>query len=113
MRFPDEDVSGLTMQRLRDREGARIRGVYRAASKEIEEVSDMANAITGVEIKESSAFKGGFIADFCPSINVLIGGNGSGKTTILRKLYDETRSPKVFIPVSEMLSHSKGLLALD
>jgi ABC-type ATPase involved in cell division len=73
----------------------------------------MANAITGVEIKEFSAFKGGFIADFCPGINVFIGGNGSGKTTILRKLYDETRSPKVFIPVSEMLSHSKGLLALD
>ncbi|MDR1206200.1 MAG: type I-E CRISPR-associated endonuclease Cas1e [Peptococcaceae bacterium] len=34
MRFPDEDVSGLTMQQLRGREGARIRGVYRAASKE-------------------------------------------------------------------------------
>jgi CRISPR-associated protein Cas1 len=32
MRFPDEDVSGLTMQQLRGREGARVRRVYRAAS---------------------------------------------------------------------------------
>ena len=33
MRFPNEDVSGLTMQQLRGREGARIRSVYRACSK--------------------------------------------------------------------------------
>jgi CRISPR-associated protein Cas1 len=34
MRFPNEDVSALTMQQLRGREGARIRTVYRKASKE-------------------------------------------------------------------------------
>lgn len=34
MRFPDEDVSKLTMQQLRGREGARIRAVYRKASNE-------------------------------------------------------------------------------
>ena len=34
MRFPDEDVSGLTLQQLRGREGSRIRRVYRNASKE-------------------------------------------------------------------------------
>lgn len=33
MRFPDEDVTGLTMQQLRGREGARVRSVYRAQSK--------------------------------------------------------------------------------
>jgi len=33
LRFPDEDVSHLTMQQLRGREGARIRAVYRKASK--------------------------------------------------------------------------------
>lgn len=33
MRFPDEDISGLTIQQLRGREGARIRSVYRVASK--------------------------------------------------------------------------------
>lgn len=30
MRFPDEDVSGLSMQQLRGREGARVRRLYRA-----------------------------------------------------------------------------------
>jgi len=34
MRFPNEDVSVLTMQQLRGREGSRIRSVYKAASKE-------------------------------------------------------------------------------
>ncbi len=34
MRFPDEDVSSLTMQQLRGREGARVRMLYRRASKE-------------------------------------------------------------------------------
>jgi len=33
MRFPDEDVSNLTMQQLRGREGARVRSVYRYHSK--------------------------------------------------------------------------------
>jgi len=34
MRFPAEDVSGLTMQQLRGREGARVRSAYRRASRE-------------------------------------------------------------------------------
>ncbi len=34
MRFPGEDVSHLTMQQLRGREGSRIRSVYRRWSKE-------------------------------------------------------------------------------
>jgi len=34
LRFPNEDVSSLTMQQLRGREGARIRAVYRRASKQ-------------------------------------------------------------------------------
>ena len=34
MRFPDEDVSRLTMQQLRGREGARIRRTYRRCSQE-------------------------------------------------------------------------------
>jgi len=33
MRFEKEDVSGLTMQQLRGREGSRVRGVYREQSK--------------------------------------------------------------------------------
>jgi CRISPR-associated protein Cas1 len=34
MRFPGEDVSKLTMQQLRGREGSRVRTVYRKASRE-------------------------------------------------------------------------------
>ena len=33
MRFPDEDVSNLTLQQLRGREGARVRGIYRKQYK--------------------------------------------------------------------------------
>lgn len=33
MRFPNEDVSRLTMQQLRGREGARVRNVYRSQAK--------------------------------------------------------------------------------
>lgn len=33
MRFPNEDVSNMTMQQLRGREGARVRAVYRKAAK--------------------------------------------------------------------------------
>ena len=33
MRFPDEDVTGMTLQQLRGREGARVRSVYRKLSK--------------------------------------------------------------------------------
>jgi CRISPR-associated protein Cas1 len=34
LRFPNEDVSSLTMQELRGREGARIRGIYRSLAKQ-------------------------------------------------------------------------------
>lgn len=33
LRFPDEDVAGLTMQQFRGREGSRVRRAYRAASQ--------------------------------------------------------------------------------
>ena len=33
LRFPDEDVSGLTLQQLRGREGSRIRKVYQESAK--------------------------------------------------------------------------------
>ena len=36
MRFPDEDVSGLTLQQLRGREGARVRKLYRDLSRKWE-----------------------------------------------------------------------------
>jgi AAA15 family ATPase/GTPase len=127
-------------------------------------------AINRVEIKDFLVFKGEFAVDFCPGVNVIIGGNATGKTTLLKALYlpyvlrqHETKEirwfltsgdlmhiknygftsdtnlkiicdnfeyivtngqmatsgelifqkPPVFIPVTEMLSHSKGFLELN
>jgi len=44
-------------------------------------------AIVGVEINDFLAFEGKFEADFCPGVNVLMGDNGTGKTTILKGMY--------------------------
>ena len=44
-------------------------------------------AINRVEIKDFLVFKGEFAADFCPGVNVLIGGNATGKTTLMKVLY--------------------------
>jgi predicted ATPase len=51
-----------------------------------QEAIAMTNAITRVEIEDFLVFKGKFSADFCSGVNVLIGGNGTGKTTLLRVL---------------------------
>jgi energy-coupling factor transporter ATP-binding protein EcfA2 len=48
---------------------------------------EMTNAITSVEMSDFFVFKGKFEADFCPGINVFIGSNGCGKTTLLKALY--------------------------
>jgi|GEM_PF-240707 len=44
-------------------------------------------AINRIELKDFLVFKGGFAADFCHGVNVLIGGNATGKTTLLKVLY--------------------------
>jgi AAA15 family ATPase/GTPase len=47
----------------------------------------MVMAINRVEIKNFLVFKGEFSADFCPGANVIIGANGTGKTTLIKYLY--------------------------
>lgn len=47
----------------------------------------MENVISRIEIKDFLVFKGEFTVDFCPGVNVIIGGNGSGKTTLMKALY--------------------------
>ena len=44
-------------------------------------------AINRVEIKDFMVFKGELALDFCPGVNVFIGGNGTGKTTLLKAMY--------------------------
>ena len=46
-------------------------------------------AINRIEIKDFLVFKDAFEADFCPGVNVFIGGNATGKTTLLKLLYVE------------------------
>jgi ABC-type multidrug transport system ATPase subunit len=45
-------------------------------------------------------FKGEFAADFCTGVNVFIGGNGTGKTTLLKEMYDniKTRIDHQYLP---------------
>ena len=44
-------------------------------------------AISRIEIKDFLVFKNVFTADFCSGVNVLTGGNGTGKTTLMKTLY--------------------------
>ena len=90
-------------------------------------------AIKNVEIKNFLVFKGEFATDFCEGVNVLIGGNGTGKTTLLREMYYRTQpdalfhnevdynvdfvvstnhsdiSSSIYIPEKDMLSIARGL----
>ena len=50
-------------------------------------------AINRVEIKDFLVFKGEFATDFCPGVNIIIGGNATGKTTLIkavRAAYDSS-----------------------
>ncbi|GHV89864.1 ATP-binding protein [Spirochaetia bacterium] len=44
-------------------------------------------AINRVEIKDFLVFQGEFAVDFCSGVNVIIGGNGTGKTTLMKVMY--------------------------
>ena len=44
-------------------------------------------AVSRVKIEDTLVFKGEFTAEFCPGVNVIIGGNGTGKTTLLRAIH--------------------------
>jgi predicted ATPase len=44
-------------------------------------------AIKRVEIKDFLVFRGEFNLDFTPGINVIIGANATGKTTLLKNIY--------------------------
>jgi predicted ATP-dependent endonuclease of OLD family len=97
-------------------------------------------AVKRVEIKDFLVFKGEFAADFCPGVNVFIGGNSTGKSTLLKVIYrwivntrplnvekDIFLTPHevsvfldtkeiisiinaVYFPEKDILEHAKGLL---
>ncbi|MDR1136901.1 MAG: AAA family ATPase [Synergistaceae bacterium] len=70
-------------------------------------------AIDRVEIKDFLVFRDKFATDFCPGVNVLIGANATGKTTLLKWLYRDEKDKigsVVFIPEKDILEHAKGLL---
>jgi recombinational DNA repair ATPase RecF len=46
-----------------------------------------------MKLKDFLVFKGEFTADFCPGVNVLIGGNGTGKTTLMKTAYSLISQP--------------------
>ena len=66
-------------------------------------------------------FKSNFTADFCPGVNIFIGRNATGKTSLLKVLYEHESSPTIhissvnegriiFIPEKDILEHARGLL---
>jgi predicted ATPase len=51
-------------------------------------------AIKRAKFKDFLVFKGEFTIDFCYGVNVIIGGNGTGKTTLLKLLYASIMNTK-------------------
>ena len=58
---------------------------------------------------EKLVFKHGFDAEFCRGVNVLIGGNGTGKTTIIREMYYMVdRRENCFDDPPELAEYKRG-----
>ena len=78
MRFPDEDVSGLTMQQLRGREGARVRSVYRHYSKLWNvpwsgRVYDVDDFDSGTEVNKALSAANACLYGLCHSVIAALG----------------------------------------
>ena len=69
-------------------------------------------AINRVEIRDIFVFKGEFTADFCPGVNVFIGTNGTGKTTLLKLLHIGYKGCFAGRGVDEMIEAYFGTNAL-
>jgi len=72
----------------------------------------MVMAINRVEIRDIFVFKGEFTADFCPGVNVFIGTNGTGKTTLLKLLHIGYKGCFAGRGVDEMIEAYFGTNAL-
>ena len=73
-------------------------------------------AINRVEIKDFLVFKGEFALDFCPGVNIFIGGNGTGKTTLLKTMYGiiNYKLPSCFYAknIKDNVSYGNGSIKL-
>jgi AAA15 family ATPase/GTPase len=67
-------------------------------------------AVSKVEAKNFLVFKGEFFLEFCPGVNVLIGSNGTGKTTLLKMMYALCESTKGYKIFSEFFSVVKDIV---
>ena len=59
-------------------------------------------AINRVEIKDFLVFKGEFATEFCPGVNVLIGRNGTGKTTLIKAMYEQ-KPDRSYLPNADLM----------
>jgi len=54
-----------------------------------------------MEIEYHPVFNSKFTIDFCPGVNVFIGSNGTGKTTLLKTMYDKAKSNQRYLSRSD------------
>ena len=66
-------------------------------------------SIKRVEIEGFLVFKGELVIDFSPGINVIIGDNGTGKTTLIKAIY----SNKEVIQAHEKVCNPSGIQNYD
>ncbi|MDR1898222.1 MAG: AAA family ATPase [Prevotellaceae bacterium] len=52
--------------------------------------------INRIEIKDFLVFRDEFTMDFCPGINIIIGTNATGKTTLLKAMYESVSLENYF-----------------
>jgi len=75
-------------------------------------------AISRVELNNYLVFKDEFVAEFCSGVNVLIGANGTGKTTLLRAMssnigYIEYHRSLPDMPEKLIIEDGAILLSMD
>ena len=78
MRFPTEDVSALTMQQLRGREGARVRSIYRHYSKQWNvpwsgRDYDIDNFESGTDVNKALSSANSCLYGICHSVITALG----------------------------------------
>ena len=65
--------------------------------------------IENIKVNNFLCFMKEIEIDFCKGANIFIGENGTGKTSLLKILHTKTDC-SIFIPTTEMLSHSRGFV---